>query len=121
MLDKVDGLEVKNWGDTDDKKAHEVVELVIEFGNWLAQPEHMQVMSTAAIAIGKIIGTAALSQGVKQGTQWLFEKLRKKQSDRKIESVEIKPSPMINIQVNEPRYGGRVFVTVQVEGEPWPR
>lgn len=121
VLDNVDGLEVKDWGDTDDKKTHEVVEIILEVGKWVTQPEHLQIMSAAAMAIGKALGTAAVGAGVKEGAQWLFDKLRKKQKDNQIESVLISPTPMINIQVDPPKHGGRVFVTVQVEGEPWPR
>lgn len=121
VLDNVDGLEVKDWGDTDDEKTHEVVEIILAVGNWVTQPEHLQVMSAAAIAIGKTLGSAAVTAGVKEGAQWLFDRLRKKQKDNQIETVLISPTPMINIQIDPPRYGGRVSVTVQVEGEPWPR
>jgi hypothetical protein len=122
ILDSVEGLDVKNWGDTDDsKRTHEVVEVLIEFVNWLTQPEQLQAMSSAAVAIGKVLGTAALGAGVKEGAQWLFDKLRKKQSDNQIESVEMSPTPMVSVRIDPPKHGGRVFVTVQVEGQPWPR
>ena len=58
VLDNVEGLEVKSWGDTDDsQRTHEVVEIVIEFGKWLAQPEQLQAIGTAAVGIGKVLGT----------------------------------------------------------------
>jgi hypothetical protein len=120
VLDNVDGLEVKSWGDTDDsQRTHEVVEIIIEFGKWLAQPEQLQAMGTAAIGIGKVVGTAAIGAGVKEGVQWLFEKLRKKQKEGQIESASLKPAPMIEIRIDPPKWGGRTFVTVQVEGEPY--
>jgi hypothetical protein len=124
VLDNVHGARVVNWGKTDDtEEAHEDVTVLIDFVQWVTQPEQVQAISAAAISIGKVLGTAALSEAAREGTKWLFERLRKKQTDGQIKRATIKPSPhenMVRVDLAPPEEGGRVFVSVQVEGEPLP-
>lgn len=119
ILDDAPGGVVVDWEKTDDAQAHEVVFPLIDFAPWLLQPPHIEALSATALAVGKLLGTTALSEGVKAGVAWIFDRLRGKQREEVIENVIIKPTPQVSVQMDPPRYGGRVYVSVLVEGVPF--
>ncbi len=119
IFDSAPAVTVLDWGNTDDREAHEFVKLLVDFVQWATQPPQLQAAGAAALAIGKFLGTAAVGEAVKEGVRWLFERLRKKQQDGEITDVNIRATPMISIQVDPPKFGGRVYVAVQVDGVPF--
>lgn len=119
IFDLARGLTVLDWGDTDDREAHEFVELLMDFVQWATQPQQLQAAGAAALAIGKFLGAAVVGESVKEGVKWLFERLRRKQHNEEITNVNIRVTRMINIQMDPPKFGGRVYVSVQVDGPPF--
>jgi hypothetical protein len=120
IFDAAPAVAVLDWGKTeDDSKAHEFVDLVIDFVQWALQPPQLQAAGDAALAIGKFLTQAAAGEAVKEGVQWLIRRVRKKQTDGEIADVNISPTPMINIQVVPPQNGGRLSITIQVDGGPY--
>src|SRR5262249_32737898 len=86
IFDSVPGAKVVDWGATDASEPHEFVELLLSFTQWVMQPTHLHAASATALEIGKLLGTAAVGESVKEGVKWLFEKCRKKQQAREIMS-----------------------------------
>lgn len=121
IFDSELGLKVVDWGNTDDRAAHEYVELLVDFIQWATQPSQLQAAGAAALAIGKFLGAAAVGESVQEGVKWLFERLRKKQHNGEITDVNVHVTPMINIQMDPPKFGGRVYIAVQVDGAPFGR
>lgn len=119
ILDGSRGAAVVSSGATDDKEAREYVELIHDFVRWATQPEHIQAASEAATAIGNILATAAVGEVAKEGVKWPFNRLRTKQKEGQIEDVVIS-TPMMRVDAQRPDAGGRVWVSVQVEGAPFP-
>ncbi len=119
IFDSAPAVTVLDWGNTDDREAHEFVEILVDFVQWATQPPQLQAAGAAALTIGKFLGAAAVGEAVKEGVKWLFKRLRKKQQDEEITNINIGVTPMINIQVDPPKFGGRVYVVIQVQGEPF--
>ena len=119
IFDSAPGATVRDWGKTDDSESHEVVELVVGFVQWATQPQQLAAAGTAAVAIGKFLAATVVGEVAKEGVIWLYGRLRKKQQDGQIQNASVSVTPTINIAINDLKFGGAVYVTVQVEGKPF--
>jgi hypothetical protein len=113
-FDSTPGITVTNWGNTDNPKPHEFVELVL----LLTNPPVLHAVGTATLAVAKVLGSMTLGESVKEGVKWVFERLRKKQEEGKIESAQISIAPTINVRMDAPKYGAKVIVTVEIDNPP---
>ena len=80
------GLQVSDWGDTDDTKAHEFVELIILAAS---NPAVQAAAIPALKAVGTVILKAALGAGVAETAKLLFARLAPKQKEKKIDSFSV--------------------------------
>lgn len=111
-LDGETAWRVEDWGKTDDSEAHEVVDLLIDI---VKNPQVQAIASQGLYYIGNILVTAGVSAIASEGGKLLFSKLRKKQEEEKVTNINIQYSNNIQVQLDPPKYGGKVYVNVLVD------
>ena len=80
-LEHVDGWQVKEWGDTDDEKPHEVIELTLAV---IASAQFKAVAVPALMFVGGLLVKEAVSVVTSEAVKTLITRLWPKQKDEKI-------------------------------------
>jgi hypothetical protein len=80
-LDGVGGWDVKDWGDTNDSEAHELVELTLEV---LKNPQFQAIAVPALNYVGDILATAAVGAAMAEAVKTLIARLWPRQKEKKV-------------------------------------
>jgi hypothetical protein len=84
------GIQVQSWGDTDDSKPHEWVEIIIDAGQaLLASAAFTHVVVPGLKAVGEKLAEKAVDEGTSEFVKWLISKLKLKQEEEQILDVNI--------------------------------
>lgn len=84
------GIHVQSWGDTDDPKPHEWVEIIINLGQaFLASAAFTHVVVPGLKAVGEKLAEKAVDEGTSEFVKWLVSKLKLKQEKKQILDVNI--------------------------------
>lgn len=84
------GIQVQSWGDTDDSKPHEWVEIIINVGQaLLASAAFTHVVVPSLKAVGEKLAEKAVDEGTSEFVKWLVSKLKLKQEEKQILDVSI--------------------------------
>jgi len=84
------GIQVQSWGDTDDSKPHELVEIIINVGQaLLASAAFTHVVIPGLRAVGEKLAEKAVDEGTSEFVKWLVSKLKLKQEEKQILDVNI--------------------------------
>jgi hypothetical protein len=87
VLDKDEAWEVFTWGDTDDVKPHEWVELWLNLKEVVGQVAPLAV--PALVYTGKVLLEAGISTAATEAVKRLMARFRKKQKDNQLRDVTL--------------------------------
>jgi hypothetical protein len=108
VLDEQDAPAVLDWGETDDTKPHEFVEVIIAVA---ARETFKYVIVPGLKFIAEKLAEKAVDEGSSQLVRWLISKLRPKQEARQILDYNIQLSNGITIRVDPPERGSQIQIS----------
>ncbi|GAB5101317.1 hypothetical protein [Caballeronia sp. HLA56] len=101
------GLIVLDWGDTNDVKPHEMVELL---GSWAGTALHYAVIP-AVLWISKKLAEKAVDEGLSELMKYLFSLLKRPQADKKILNFYVELSDGTRMDVDPPDRDAKIFIS----------
>lgn len=107
-------LSVTDWGDTDDTKAHEFVELAL--GAAVGAAFNYAVVPGMKF-LGKKLAEAAVDTATAEAVNWIVARLRLKQEEKRILDFQITLPDGTTIAVDPPDRAGTLTVTL-ADGRP---
>lgn len=114
LLDKVPGLVVVNWGDTDDTHPHEYVDILLAA---LASPAIAHAVVPGLKFVASKLAEKALDEGASEvvkrafeWAKWIIPGLRKRQDDKELLDFDIRLPDGTSIRVDPP--DGAASITI---------
>jgi hypothetical protein len=104
VLDEQDALRVLDWGDTDDTKAHEYVEIIVAIASVALQYAIVPGLKFVASKLAE----KAVDEGTSQVVRWFISKLRPKQEAHEILDFLVRLPDGTQIQVDPPGEGAEI-------------
>jgi ribose 5-phosphate isomerase RpiB len=114
VFDNQQGIEVADWGQTDDSQPHEFVSIAVGIG---ATVVANHVLIPAAKFIFEKLADKAIDTVLEKSVSWILSKFKKKQEEKKIGRFEIRLPNGTVLFVDKPEQGGKIKFTVNGKWE----
>jgi hypothetical protein len=108
VLDNEKSIEVLDWGNTDDSRPHEFVELILGL---LGSTVVTYAVVPGLKYVGEKLAEKLVDQGTSEVAKWLISKLRPAQVSKKILDFEIRLPDGTQIHVDPPDRNADIRIT----------
>jgi hypothetical protein len=108
VLDNEESIEVFDWGQTDDSKPHEIVEITL---GALTSTAFTYAIVPGFKYVAEKLAAKAVDQAASEVAKWLISKLRPKQESKEILNFQIRLPDGTQIQVDPPDRYAEITIT----------